>query len=340
VNFRFIWMFLIGLAVAIGFLGLTQFVDFRPAQPGADPDLGSAPLQADAQDLSVASDLNSSIMPANFRTVVETGNSLGLNGTGEVGAIVSILNNNERLRQVRVNDNGIWSTSIDIVPDQIMEISLILFLETGGKIGSDETVFRVPLPLTGINIDAPRAGSGAGEIPNISPPPALILVTAPGGPSRIVQSPFGSMPTDGPLSVGPIDYDDLGGVIFSGLSQRPGRVRIYANNSVIGDTGVGPTGRWFYIAGDTVSVGAYDISAELMTNDAVEARIVIPFERLSPALAQSDDDTFVKFEPMRWQLRRRLSGGGAQYTAIFAPSAAEALPVPRNTAATNGAAEN
>jgi len=29
---------------------------------------------------------------------------------------------------------------------------------------------------------------------------------------------------------------------------------------------------------------------------------------------------FVKFEDNRWQVRRPLLGGGAQYTAIFAPT--------------------
>jgi len=37
--------------------------------------------------------------------------------------------------------------------------------------------------------------------------------------------------------MGPIDFDDTGGVIFSGVTSEGGRVRLYANESAIG----GPT---------------------------------------------------------------------------------------------------
>lgn len=147
--------------------------------------------------------------------------------------------------------------------------------------------------------------------------PALVLLTSPGGASRILQSPFGGRGAEDILSLGPIEYDDLGAVIFSGLAERQGRVRIYIDGNVIGDTRVAPDGRWFYIRADTLAVGDYELVVELTPPNGESVELQQDFERMSP-----DSETgpiFVKQDADRWQIRRQLKGGGAQYTTIFAP---------------------
>ena len=177
-----------------------------------------------------------------------------------------------------------------------------------------ETIFRIHRPTD--------------SDPNAS---ALIMISAPGAATRLIQSPFGGIPASGPLAIGAIDYDDAGGVIFSGLSEVQGSVRLSAANAVIGDTRVGPDGRWAYIASSVMPLGEYRVQAELIDGPGAGASISVPFERLPPLPATESDDgaLSVSFEPFRWQIRRSLIGGGLQSTAIFAPEDLRAEPIPR-----------
>ena len=128
--------------------------------------------------------------------------------------------------------------------------------------------------------------------------------------------------------MGPIDYDDSGGVIFSGTTEEEGRVRIFAGPQQIGETRVGAGGRWNFIAGNMLPLGEYEIAAELIKTDGIKARVSVPFERLAPSRSKEVSIVpDVRFEPFRWQVRRPLLGGGAQYTAICAPQEADALIV-------------
>lgn len=267
----------------------------------------SGTLVSQQGQVSREQDLNKAFKPASFLTIFETDNVLLISGVAEPNTVISIMDANVMRRQFTVNQGGVWSTELSVVPNEIMELTLDMLLDSGAKIMSDETAYRVPLPMI------------AADQIEITARPALILITSPGGASRLVQSPFGSLPSFGALTLGPIDYDDLGGVIFSGRSNVSGRVRVYVDGNAIGDTRVADDGRWYYIRADTLAVGEYEISAELTPIEGTAVKLTIPFERLAPTYAKSSDESLVKFEKTRWQLRRGLRGGGGQYTVILSP---------------------
>lgn len=298
-----------GLALALLMLAAVQVTSFLSQ---ASDDDAPSPVVTEAI-------VDTGITPVIFRTLSEYGEApqriLRLNGTSEPNAVLILLNKNERLRQIKADEDGNWRVDIDVTNDDIMVLEIVMFVDGGSNVRGDETVFRVPVPR------------GEDETDRMTKP-ALIMVTAPGGPTRIVQTPFGGSPTDGPLTMGPIDYDDSGGVIFSGTTEEEGRVRIYAGPQQIGETRVGAGGRWNFIAGNMLPLGEYDIAAELTKSDGVKARVSVPFERLAPSRnTEFSVVPDIRYEPFRWQIRRQLLGGGAQYTAIFAPQEAEALIV-------------
>ncbi len=313
---RLFWMIVTGLALALALLAAVQatgFLSKTAATNNPPPASASPPASSEV--------LDTGITPVIFRTINEYGiapaRKLRLNGTSEPNSVLILLNRNERVRQIKADEDGIWSLDIDVTPRQSMVLEMVMFVEGGLNVRGDETVFRIPVPVS------------EGEDNDVVKP-ALIMVSAPGGPTRIVQTPFGGSPTDGPLSMGPIDYDDSGGVIFSGTTAEEGRVRIYAGGAAIGETRVGAGGRWNFIAGKMLPLGEYDIAAELIKTDGVRARVSVPFERLPPSRKTDispSDAPDVRYEPFRWQVRRRLLGGGTQYTAIFAPAEAESLVV-------------
>ena len=308
---RLFWMIATGLVLALILLVAVQATSFLSTAPGlSEGNPESAPTE------KVAS---TGVDPVIFRTISEYGEigakQLRLNGTSEPEAVLILLKRNERLRQIKADEAGDWSVDVRVDPLEIMVLEIVMFIDGGLNVRGDETVFRIPVPSND-------------EDESTASKPALIMVSAPGGPTRIVQTPFGGSPTDGPLSMGPIDYDDSGGVIFSGTTEEEGRVRIYAGPQAIGETRVGAGGRWNFIAGNMLPLGEYEIAAELIKSDGVKARVSVPFERLAPsANTEVTGVPDIRYEPFRWQVRRQLLGGGAQYTAIFAPQEAEALIV-------------
>lgn len=327
-KFRLFWMIVIGLVLAsilLFIVQLTSAVSGTSLSPIGGSASDSAPdsisgTESYIDETSKSNANDTGLTPVFFRTISEYGPpedmKLRINGTSEPNAVLTLLSENTRLRQFKSDAAGNWDVVIDIDPDRALALEIVMFVEGDLSVRGDETIYRLPVPNQGIDTDFKSA--------------ALIMVSAPGGPSRIVQSPFGGSPTNGPLSMGPIDYDDSGGVILSGTTEAEGRVRIYAGGEAFGETRVGAGGRWNFIAGNLLPRGEYPIAAELIDAEGVKARVSVPFERLPPSIQgdkSASDLPDAKYEPYRWQVRRVLVGGGHQTTAIFAPIDADALIV-------------
>jgi hypothetical protein len=116
-----------------------------------------------------------------------------------------------------------------------------------------------------------------------------------------------------------LDYDDSGGVIFSGTTDEAGLVKVYAGEILVGETRVGAGGRWNFIAGNLLPVGKYYISSELVQDEVVAARIDVPFVRMAPSTEKETAGLpAVVYDLESWQISRPLLGGGIQHTVIFA----------------------
>ena len=315
-KFRLFGIIFIGVALALLLLFIVQLISFA----GHTPLSAITNSDSSAQTETKPNNVDTGLTPVFFRTISEygSGNSkkLRINGTSEPDTVLTLLNENTRMRQFKSDETGNWEIDIEIDPVQSLALEIIMFAENGVSVRGDEIIYRLPVPKKPEEVGVQTT--------------ALIMVCAPGGPSRIVQSPFGGSPTQGPLSMGPIDYDDSGGVILSGTTASEGRVRIYAGGEAFGETRVGAGGRWNFIAGNLLPRGEYPISAELIGADGIQARVSVPFELLPPSQDETktaSDLPEVKYEPFRWQVRRVLLGGGHQTTTIFAPIEAKALIV-------------
>ena len=290
----------LGLSMCL-YAGLTwQASRATPATPTSAP---GAPIAA-------------SLTPVTIGEVTEGRENglavLRLTGQAEAGGVVVVTDRGERVRQVRVADSGEWTASLPIPQNAPMAVEAELFDEGEDQDASrglrgDQTVFRIHR----------AADREAGR-------PPLVMVGAPAAPTRIVSSPFGGLPGDGPLYLGAIDYDDSGGVIVSGLCEVPGRVRVYVAGTAIGETRIGPDGRWAFIAPTVLPLGASEVRAELQPERRSDPRSVVSVTlRRLPPLADADGEEggalSVAFEPSLWQVRRALLGGGVQSTVVFAP---------------------
>lgn len=305
---RLLPILITGFVLALGFLLAVQV-----AQTVNKADVIAAPLTVPSSD-----DFNQTVAPAIFDTISEDNERLRITGTSEPGAIISVRNDGQGFRQLNANGDGKWDTVIKIEGNPVMIIDLLATMEDGVSIRSDETVFRIPAPKT------------IQEIEGETLRPALLMVTAPGGPTRVVQSPFSGWPQAGPISMGPIEYDDAGSAIFSGSSDSSGTVRIFAGTKLIGQRPVIANGRWFFIAAESLPDGPYNLSVELEDEFGEKHRLDVPFERLTHAQDVQDAGRSLRlnYEPEIWQISRTVHGGGRQYTAIFAPIEDSETPEP------------
>ena len=327
---RIVWIIVGGLFLAVALIVLLQMLDVLSRLSSSDSPNPPPVIAETADPIGLA--------PTLFQDVIEyqenNTQKLRLSGTAQPDTVVIISNRGQRVRQIKSDSNGNWVVSIDAIDDQPMVLEAVLFTESGVTIRGDETVYRIVLPRATQELapqDIAPSITGENEFLPVSLPdarPTLIMVSVPGGPTRIVRSPFGGSPTEGPLTMGPIEYDDGGGVIFSGTTSAEGRVRLYAGEAVIGDTRVGAGGRWNFIAGRMLPMGEYEVRAELIRPDAERVQVTVPFERLPPVTLSQANIPMVQFEPYRWQVRRALLGGGAQNTVIFAPRDADAIVPP------------
>lgn len=299
---RLLSMLITGLVLAILFLIAVQVTQTVQSQFFND----------DAEQESGESDEMQTVRPVLVSAVSENANILSITGTSHPEIPVSITNFGEVIAQVKSDENGEWSVDLPISKDQPLRIRLMEHISDNTPVLADESIYRIPAPI----VD---------EASTDQSPPALILVTVPGKPSSVFQSPFRGLPTSGGISMGTIDYDESGGVIFSGTSDQPGRIRVFANNTAIGEQPVDANGRWYFMAADTLPAGQFDIGAAHLTESGTFSQVKVPFERLTLSNGDPEKDLEVFYQPYSWQIRRRLIGGGYQYTAIFAPRDASAI---------------
>lgn len=312
----------IGIVLAALILSLILFWVFRSSEPVP---LGNAAVSESGTTTETEVEDRIGIQPPSFQQVTAFSDSglerLQLSGSAEPNTVIILTDRGKRLRQVRVDEVGQWAATINVEPEGMAIEGQIYTNENLPSIQSEETVFHFPI----------SADENVAEGTYVKS--ALIMVTAPGAPSRIIQSPFGGVPTSGPLSLSVIDYDYSGGIIITGSSTIPGRIRIYAQDAVIGETGIGVSGRWNYIAGRILPPGAVDIDirAELIAAPGIPnapddpLSIAVRLNRLPPLQAEPTDGSgglsvSVNIESQQWwQIRRTLMGGGGQSTVIFSP---------------------
>lgn len=237
--------------------------------------------------------------------------ALILSGTGEPGITIELRGEAKTASQTVIDEKGAFTLNLTLPSSDAPD----------GHIARYE-------------IASPKAGESAivndsALIVARAPDTQLIaaLLCSPGGSTQVLRSPFsqGSPEANG-LTFISGDYDNAGGVIFSGRSTQAGRIRILANRSVIGETGLADDGSWVLIAGSTLPVGLYRLTVQRIDASAnVNAQMVLPFERKAPMPAITDEAGItltapplsVQFTDDSWHINRALHGGGRQHTVIY-----------------------
>ncbi|MCF6220528.1 MAG: hypothetical protein L3J65_05400 [Robiginitomaculum sp.] len=300
-------MLITGLVLALVLWGIVQAMQNGPAPA----DITTTENNTDTPIKETISGQYTNA-PASILSAVQSGLDFTLKGTGVAGAGISLRSETKELVRTKVSGQGNWTLAFTTdAGSSSLVLDLLMVTPDGHQIRSDQSLFVIRNPHSlevteDIQIDRK----------------ALLLLTAPGTHSRVLQSPYGGLPQRSGFALEAIDYDNSGGVIFSGRSEQSGKVRIYAGENLVGESHVDSQGRWSLIFGNIMPLGEYKISAELVVTDGETIRLTLPFARMRPLFeAENSPKILVEHLDDRIQIGRALFGGGYQYSVIYAPIA-------------------
>jgi nucleoid-associated protein YgaU len=241
------------------------------------------------------------LAPPTFDIVrVDAAGTAVIAGRGVAASKISLLVNSAPLMDSTADERGEWVAIVQKpLPTGAVELALVMTLEGGRTIRSDQTVV--------VNIPPTR---------DTKP---LVVLGRPGGASEVLQSPFGDDSMEFALLA--IDYDDAGGVIFSGRAHPEAGVRVIASGKPVGATKADGIGRWSLTATSTLPPGRYDLQVDQLDDRGrVTAVLALPFERVTPETLAKAGPNSIIVQPGNslWRIARRLYGSGWQYTVIYA----------------------
>lgn len=278
------------ILAALAFLFANRGGD-EAAPPAAQPEAGQTQRPAAGAEEDYTS-------PSFDIVRVDRGGITVAAGRAAPGAMVSLMREDEVIAETRADSNGEWVITLtEPLPPGAAEFSLVATGEDGVAVQSEQTVV-IAVPETG-------------ETP-------LVMLGEPGEASRILQGPLAEAGA-GQLHLRSVDYGAGGGIIFSGGAAPDSTVRILANGAELGQAEVNGDGQWSLTVSASLAPGVYDLQIEqLNESGAVEAIIVVPFERASPeALARSGDNVVVQPGNTLWRIARNIYGEGLRYTVIY-----------------------
>jgi nucleoid-associated protein YgaU len=234
-------------------------------------------------------------------------------GRAAPGSEVTIAEGGKEVGHAQADPRGDWVfvPSAPLAPGA-RELTLAERLPNGSETKGDRSVVLVVPEV---------ATSGAGPAQNATPP--LAVLTGPNVAPLVLTGPGQSSGTASAdrsrLSLGAAEYDERGEIRLSGTAPPGATVRLYVDNSPIGQAVANPDGRWTFSAGTTVGPGTHRLRLDqIAPNGAVASRLDRPFTREQLAAAELPAG-HIAIQPGQnlWTIARRTYGAGIRYTVIY-----------------------
>jgi hypothetical protein len=166
--------------------------------------------------------------------------------------------------------------------------------------------------------------AGAGSVlltvpggPEATAPPAMAVLATPNAAPRLLQPP--ATRTPGKLALDVLDYGQGGDVRLGGTAHSGSTVRVYVDNSLVGETRTGTDGTWSLSPLKPVAPGMHKLRLDqLGASGKVTARVELPFTReAAPAQALAAGAVTVQPGNSLWRFARQAYGSGMRYTVIY-----------------------
>ncbi|MGK9236307.1 LysM peptidoglycan-binding domain-containing protein [Inquilinus limosus] len=231
-------------------------------------------------------------------------------GRGPAGARITLFDGEVAIGSVDADANGDW-VFVSEVPIAPGDHQLSLSATRDGHTTVSADIALVVVPQRGEGAAGPDQG-GDGK-------PVVILMPKAGGASTILQAPDEAAAALPGLSIDVIDYDEEGAVIISGHGAAGSLVRLYLDNSPIGEGWIDTAGIFRIPASRPIAPGTYRLRADqLDVEGRVTDRTETPFQRAAPAdIAVAEGRIVVQPGNNLWRIARGAYGQGVLFTVIY-----------------------
>jgi nucleoid-associated protein YgaU len=249
-----------------------------------------------------------------FDTVrIERDGSAVIAGRGLPESHVTVMLDGEPLGSAKSDTGGAWVFVPDEpVPPGDHQLTLRMLAEGAAAIYSDQSVaLQVPdramgealVVLSDPNrpsriIQKPAAAPAQGEEPAASAEQEVEVAAAAssGNQKQDARRPGGGSMA---LTLSTVDYNDAGDIIFSGTGRSDSSIRLYVDNVPVGDAAVAGDGTWTFAGKEQISPGTHTLRVDqLHAGGKVAHRIELPFMRAKPQqVAALNESVQAKTEP-------------------------------------------
>lgn len=306
--------FSLTLLAIVAFLAVVWVIFF--ADDGAEEEFDvtqATPSIIESPAVTNVDTLVSPMIVPSFDVVRISRNGTGvIAGRAEPNSDVIIYARERQLGSAIADRNGEWVLLFDDpLPSGPSELSIIAKTQGDFEIASSDIVI-VAVPAR--NEERFNNDDTDGVVAILSPRTG-------NGPSRVLQKPQNINMIDAAngLSLDALDYTDNGKTIINGSAIAGANVRIYLDNSFIGEVISNEKGVWKYEIENALSPEEHIIRLDQILDDGdVEVRISQPFK---PYVELDRDratgDVIVKPGNSLWHIARKLYGSGYHYTIIF-----------------------
>jgi nucleoid-associated protein YgaU len=315
-------------AVAAGVAGVYSFMPKAVMNTSDNtPEVVEKKVEAPVQQVAVApvkqdpkpvvSKPVEAIVPS-FDTVrIEKDGAAVIAGRAEPGTTVTAKLNGRSIGTAETNAIG----EFVVVPEDLLPEgtgSISLEVQKDGKVTQSQQQVAV--------VVKPKAENNE----------TVVAMIAPDQPTKLVPSTKPSSKPSDLVKVDTVDYDAAGNIIFSGRASPGNSVRIYVDNTAMGDVIVGSDGKWLFDQSPKVAAGNHTLRAdELNGKGEVVSRVELPLlredkekvaELQQAAPVDADGDTRFPMGPERiviqpgnslWRVSRVIYGKGIKYTLIY-----------------------
>ena len=256
--------------------------------------------------------------PPSFDVVrVEPNGDTVIAGRAEPGSEVTVMDGDREIGSVTADSAGQWVAIIDrpLAPGS-HQLGLRAEATDGVSVEStDVVIVAIPSP------PSPEvSGEPAEATAESDATPLAVLAPRQGqAPSEVLQLPEDEGLSDQALVLSAVDYDASGRVVISGRSEAEGRVMVYLDNELLGQTMADPEGRWVLSPESEVETGLHQLRVDQVSErGSVLARVETPFSRAA-LLINLPEERFVVVQPGNslWRIARRSYGEGLRYSVIF-----------------------
>ena len=238
-----------------------------------------------------------SITPAfDIVRVEEDGNTLAA-GRAEPGATVTLNINGKPAGQTTATERGEWVLVLE-QPIETGSHQLTLQSEkTGGAPKVSKQAALVNMPESGVEkplivLSDDTSGSRVLQAPTEKKPDEKQMASesAPAATDEVAEKPAPQQSASAepkkklPLTLGAVDYDDTGAIVFSGRATAGEPVRLYVDNTPLADAISDHNGNWVVSATKQIDPGQHALRVDQITKAGkVVSRVQLPFFREKPA---------------------------------------------------------